>query len=443
MVSEDTRSLPPAAMPGRTHRTGFPLLLLAVAAGAAVPTFAGLLRVWGRSIPQPHIEADYLFGLVWAIVLGVSILFWPVPSRDRLPLLVLWGAKSLVTLGFMLLYEWQYSLDSYGYFSASRQPWQPLDSLSWWLTGGGNTLIGVAWIQTYLLPDSYHALKVTFAMIGLIAVYLFYRAAVIYCGEDKPRLLYVLGLYPSILFWSSILGKDPLQLLGIALYAYGVVGWGLTKRWSYFLPIGAGILLAASIRFWAGPILLLPLFVLLVLGARGATGKLAFLLGGLLVVGLVLDRFADRLGLAALEDFYATAQRLGRGWEGGSNLEQAVQFTSLGSILAFLPRGMFTALFRPLPGEVMNPFGLLAGLENFFLLVLLGMAVVRARLSVFRDPLVLWAALLLVTWAGLYGFISYYNMGAAVRFKLQVLPVLLMLLLYLSRRPAPAPSLRN
>ncbi len=91
----------------------------------------------------------------------------------------------------------------------------------------------------------------------------------------------------------------------------------------------------------------------------------------------------------------------------------------------------------------MNPFGLLAGLENFFLLVLLGMAVVRARLSAFRDPLVLWAALLLVTWAGLYGFISYYNMGAAVRFKLQVLPVLLMLLLYLSRRPAPAPSLRN
>ncbi len=429
MVSEDTRSLP-RLLP----------VVLAVAVGAAVPTFAGLLQVWGRSIPQPHIQADYLFGLVWAMVLGVSIFFWPVPWRDRLPLLVLWTAKIVVTLGFMLLYEWNYSLDAYGYFTASQQVRPPLESPIWWLSGRGNVLIGVAWIQTFLLPDSYHALKVTFAMIGLVAIYLFYRAAVMYCGEEKPRLLYVLGLYPSILFWSSILGKDPIQLLGIALYVHGVVGWDRTRRLGYVLSMVAGIVLAASVRFWAAPILLLPLFALLVVRARGAAGKLAFLVGGLLAGGLVLDRFADRLGVAALQDFYATVQSLGRGWEGGSNVQQAVQFTGLGSVLAFLPRGMFTALFRPLPGEVMNPFGLLAGLENLFLLVLLGLAVVRARLSTLRDPLVLWAVLLLVTWSGLYAFISYYNMGAAVRFKLQVLPVLLGLLLYLSRRPVPAPS---
>jgi hypothetical protein len=312
--------------------------------------------------------------------------------------------------------------------------------VGWWLGGRGNTLIGVAWIQTFFLPDSYHALKVTFAMVGMVAVYVFYRAAVMYMGEEQPRLLYILGLYPSILFWSSILGKDPIQLLGIALYVYGVVGWVRMKRWSYYVPLVGGVVLASSIRFWAAPILLLPLFFLMVLRARGALAKTTFLVVGGLAAGLVVARFADRLGVAALQDFLDIAQRLGRGWEGGSSVQQTVQFTGLRSVLLFLPQGMFTALFRPLPGEVMNPFGLMAGLEDLFLLVLLGLAILRTRMRRLRDPLVLWAILLLATWAGLYGFISSYNMGAAVRFKLQMLPLLVALLLYLSRKPAPAPS---
>jgi hypothetical protein len=46
---------------------------------------------------------------------------------------------------------------------------------------------------------------------------------------------------------------------------------------------------------------------------------------------------------------------------------------------------------------------------------------------------VLWAVLLVVIWASLYGPISYQNLGAAVRFRLQVLPVELLILLYLAR----------
>lgn len=437
MVSRDDRSLPPVTAPGQPDRAAWVMavaFLVAFGVGAAVPAFAALLRVWGRFIPQAHIQADYLFGLVWAVVLGLGVLFLPVASRDKLPLLVLWAAKCFVTLGFMLLYEWLYSLDAYGYFLASRiRP--PLESLDWWTSGRGSMLIVVAWIQTSLLPDSYHALKVSFAMIGLIAVYLFYRGAVMFLGREEPRLLYVLGLYLSILFWSSILGKDPVQFLGVALYVYGVIGLERTRRWRYLVPLGAGILLALSVRFWAGPILLLPLYVFFVFRARGTAARLAVLSIGVLGLGFVLDRFTDRLGLAALTDFYALAQTVGIGWEGGSGQQQPMQFTGLRSVLVFLPKGAFTALFRPLPGEVMNPFGLLAGLENLFLVVVLWLAILRTKLDVFRDPLVIWAALLVATWAGLYGFISYYNLGSAVRFKLQILPILLGVLLFVSQKP--------
>lgn len=409
------------------------LAILAFGLGVAVPTFAGLLRVWGRMVPQPYIQADYLFGLVWAVALGVSLLFWPVPQRDKIPLLVLWAAKSFVTLGFMLLYEWNYSLDAYGYFAISTLPQAPFEAVGW---GAGTANVGaLSWIHNYVLPDSYHALKVSFAMLGLVAIYLFYRGGVMFLGREEPRLLYLLGLFPSILFWSSILGKDPVQLLGIALYAYGAIGWGRTGRWGYLPLLSAGVLLAMWIRVWSVPILMAPLAVLMFLGVRKGPARLLVLGGGLVVFGAGVAELSDQFAIEGIQDLLSTAQGLGTGWEGGSGQTRAVQFTSLTSLVAFAPVGAFTALFRPLPGEVMNPFGLLAGLENLVLLFLLGLAVVRARLATFSDPLVVWGVLLVATWASVYGFVSYYNMGAAVRFKLQILPVLLGLLLFLSKKP--------
>ena len=125
---------------------------------------------------------------------------------------------------------------------------------------------------------------------------------------------------------------------------------------------------------------------------------------------------------------------------GGSGEEPAQPLTSVGSAVTFLPLGVFTALFRPLPGEVPNPFGVMAGVENIALLLFAGFAALRARLRDFRDPVVLWAVALLAAWASLYAFLSYSNLGSAVRFKLQILPVLLLLLLYLARPRAPKRS---
>jgi membrane associated rhomboid family serine protease len=103
-------------------------------------------------------------------------------------------------------------------------------------------------------------------------------------------------------------------------------------------------------------------------------------------------------------------------------------------MVKFAPLGAFTALFRPLPGEVLNPFGLLAGLESLVLLALLLRASRRAKWKEFKQPLILWASTLILIWAVVYGFASIQNLGTAVRWKLQVLPLLVGLLCYLGRR---------
>ena len=93
---------------------------------------------------------------------------------------------------------------------------------------------------------------------------------------------------------------------------------------------------------------------------------------------------------------------------------------------------MFTALFRPLPGEVLNLFGLLAGFENILILYLLIRALKYGGLAPFKEPIVVWAVSLILVWSFLYGFISYQNLGTASRFRLQIMPVLLSLTFYLS-----------
>ena len=91
-----------------------------------------------------------------------------------------------------------------------------------------------------------------------------------------------------------------------------------------------------------------------------------------------------------------------------------------------------TALFRPLPGEVRNLFGLLAGLENLVFVILLIMAFFRTKLKELKDPLILWAIAICCIWGSLYGMINQ-NLGTFVRYKVQIFPIFLGLLLYLAR----------
>jgi hypothetical protein len=104
------------------------------------------------------------------------------------------------------------------------------------------------------------------------------------------------------------------------------------------------------------------------------------------------------------------------------------KFKGLFDVLRFVPRGMFTVLFRPFLGEVRNAFGWLAGSEALILFVLFIFAIIRTRLRKFKDPLLIWAFLVILFWSAAYGFVSY-NLGTVCRYRLQILPVFLGLML--------------
>ena len=61
-------------------------------------------------------------------------------------------------------------------------------------------------------------------------------------------------------------------------------------------------------------------------------------------------------------------------------------------------------------------------------------ALFHLRLVYFRHQLFLWALALLLTWGLAYSVLSYKDLGSAVHYKLQIMPVLLGMIGFLLRQ---------
>src|SRR5690242_18950419 len=100
--------------------------------------------------------------------------------------------------------------------------------------------------------------------------------------EYSARTFCAITLYPSGLFWSSILGKDPIILAAIALHVWGLVNVAVRRKNWYLVAVLAGIGGASAIRIWMGPILVLP--CLFVLGTR--IKQTAWRMAAVVLIGL-------------------------------------------------------------------------------------------------------------------------------------------------------------
>ncbi|MGF1644441.1 MAG: hypothetical protein ACFCUJ_12395 [Thiotrichales bacterium] len=380
---------------------------------------------------------DYSIGLVVALLILLTIPGWPVPASHRRVLAELWLVRIGVTLGFMLLYEAYYPvLDAHHYFRAGSATEQ-LTSL---VAAGDGTanVTALAALFNKIMPASYHATKVWFALLGLLGVYAFYRAATLYLGHDDPRLLYVLGLFPGILFWGSILGKDPVVLLGTGIFVLGVVAYALRPRPGYLVLGAIGLIVVGLMRVWLIAILVPPLGVFL-LRRNGGAGQ--WLIFGALVVTvaiLAVQLFIERFGVGSLSDLVRTTNEISGNFATGGSRTEVTPLAGPVDLLIQAPMSAFTALFRPLPGEVLNAFGLLAGLESALMLYLFIKGWLRRGWRRVRSsPILLWIVITLGLWGAIYGFVSAGNLGTAVRYRLQVMPLLVLLALYVSQPVAP------
>ncbi len=310
------------------------------------------------------------------------------------------------------------------------------------------SMVAAAALAQLLVGSSFHAIHMVFAMLsffGKIGIYQAFRALL-------PREHHLLAasatlLIPSVVFWSAGIIKEAMviimlgvagfgvrslarrrSLAGLALLATGLYGIALIKAYTLLCIIAA----TSSYLGWRrsvarGRVELRPLSLL----ALALVG-----LAGFTVVGMIFPKYS----LANLGAEMASAQAHGHRWNFGSAYRIGnPDDTSLLGQLRYAPLGLFTGWYRPGIWEASNPQMVINGLETAFFLFLTlrglrgGYKAVMDRFVAY-PPLVFCAvfALTMGTATGL----TSSNLGTLSRYRMPLLPFLVVWLLILNR-PLP------
>lgn len=405
------------------------LCLLGAAIAIYVPR---VLPAAALNVGEAYITADYLAAMIAVLALEAFILLLPVRYEDKGSMLLLWMLKGSIILIFMPIYEAHYTtLDAKGYFIYGTS----LDAADVPSFGDGTEIANyMVYLATRILPSYFHLLEVVWGFIGLLAIFLFYRGFRLIFINTTPRLLLVIGLFPDILVWSSILGKDPLVLFGISLYFYGVAQWIVMHRLSMLAIAALGIAIATAIRPWLVVILVAPMIAFPLTGMfRGWQKALILAVVGIAAYFAIVFFLSD-FEIVDTQDLAQTTNHISQGFARGGSVTNTPTFGGVGGMFTFLPLGMFTALFRPLPGDGGSAFMLISSAFNLFLLFYLILALKRTSWQALQRAPILWMILLILIWSAMYAFPSSQNLGTAVRYRLQILPVMWPLLWLLSHR---------
>jgi hypothetical protein len=303
---------------------------------------------------------------------------------------------------------------------------------------GSGSLRYLAGLAHVLTGSNFFASFLLFAFLALAGCWMFYRAFVIAVPDgDRRRYAMLLFLWPSLLFWPSSLGKDSWMVFSAGIAVLGAARLFTRGRGGYLL-LAVGLGLSALVRPHVSLLLFAALAVGFLVGRRN-TRRIPgeFSLAGITkLIGIVVLLVAGSLLAPATAKFLKVDQLNSDGVTAAITTTQthtsggnsAFQPVDPNSPLGY-PEAVITVLFRPLPGEVSGLAGLASSAEGLTLLALTT-ASWRRLWTAFRrlrsNPYVTMVAAYIAMFT--YAFAAIANFGILTRERVQVLPLLFVVL---------------
>lgn len=240
------------------------------------------------------------------------------------------------------------------------------------------------------------------------------------------RIIATLVIFlPSISFWSSGIGKDPISFLGVVLALWSALD--LKKRTTSLI---IAVILLFLVRPHIAGIMIIALSLSLFFDKRvniimkALLGFITIAISSLLVpyalnYAGVSSNSADDIAafIESREDVY-------------SNTDSGVTLSELN-----FPMKLFTYMFRPLIFEARSITQIFSALDNLILLYLFifgGYKLIKTKNITSQENRKFMWAYAIITWVILA--LTTGNLGIAVRQKIMVLPFLLFLLISVMRR---------
>ena len=192
---------------------------------------------------------DFSKGVVASIVFSLFFL------KNR-TYLFLWFIKAFVTLFLLIPYEFYYGLDSFTYFHWAVNFDLDLIFKYWGEGSSTSRLITFIHYLTFIFGDSYYTIKLFFSLLSFFGLLIFYKIYIYVLFKNKintqynDNFIYVLILFPSVIFWSSGIGKDSLNLLFSAIFIYAFIRLIDKFLTRYLLLIILSMVAMFYLRFW-------------------------------------------------------------------------------------------------------------------------------------------------------------------------------------------------
>lgn len=301
----------------------------------------------------------------------------------------------------------------------------------------------------YVIGVTFYGITILWTWLGLIGMLFFYLAfRTAFPQGDRRLYMLLVFLFPSMLLWTSSLGKDApmIMFLGMAAYGAAVLQQRVSVAGLWWASLGmAGTFMIrphVSVLFlvaFASTVLIRPIRAGLMSPVIRFGGILAMIAVIVALLGSASEYAGlDEVGTEEVFQFISEYQEFSA--RGGSAFEQVDPGTPLGLALA-VP----TVLFRPFPWEAHNTHAAIASIEGMALLALMlrrRRSVAAALRSTLRNSYVM----LLVVYIALFIFFfsAIGNFGIMVRQRAsQLFPFVLMLVAYLGSRSEGVPDQRS
>ncbi len=286
---------------------------------------------------------------------------------------------------------------------------------------------------------------VFWAWLGLLGMMFFYKAFAIACPGGNRRLFaWLILLYPSMVLWTSSLGKDALVCFFLGLATYGAARLMRRMAMTGFLIMGIGMTGVLLIRPHIAAIAGVAIAVASLWRPVRAGLLTPIMRGGVVLVFALLAVFVVRTSASfiQLDDLttegvlsYIEVRQMSTE-RGGAAIHREMPTNPIA-----LADGLTTVFFRPYPWEAHNVFAIISSVEGILLLYLFARKwrnVAAAAAAVRSNAFLMLALVYVLLFAFFFSGIS--NFAIIARQRPQLLPFIFAFLAYLPER---SPSRRE
>ncbi|HEX8775527.1 MAG TPA: glycosyltransferase family 39 protein [Pyrinomonadaceae bacterium] len=316
-------------------------------------------------------QSALIFCIVFTALAGVIIYGIKLDRRFLLHIFLMGLLMRVLVGGLIYRFELQgffggdaFTYDQYGYLLSYSWQYGTIFDDEWFTAGGGG-----GWGMIYIVGAIYtlvgrNMLAVQFfnAVLGAATAPIIYLCAqhLFHNTKVSRTSAYLVGLYPSLILWSSQGLKDSPIIFLLALSILATLKLGEKLNLKYFLILLGALFGILSLRFYIFYMLIVAIGGTFVIGQRAISAQslmrqFVIVIGlGLALTYLGVSQTASRqienyANLEAVQHSRATQSRLAN-----TGFAQDVDVTTTSGALTALPVGLTYLLFAPFPWQLLN-----------------------------------------------------------------------------------------